>query len=318
MSRLITVIVCTWNRAESLRTTLLSLQQQALPDGLAVEVIVVDNNSQDGTRAAVEAMQGGWQVGALRYLFEARQGKQFALNTGIGASAGQVLAFTDDDILFPAGWIAAIDRLFAAGPVELAGGKTLLSWPDTGIPPWYADSMQAILGGVDLGEQLLAPPPAGYAPAGANLVARRSLFDKVGAFSEAHFRHMDYEFGLRAAAAGVAVVYDPALLVWAPVDPGMLSLRYFRRWSFKAGFGAAGRGMASFMGVPFWIYRRLLQDLLAWPFERLLRAPDVAFARELRIWRGWGAVASSWYEKMWPRQYPQWVERYSQKKKNLY
>lgn len=316
----IAVIICTWNRAASLRATLLSLQEQAA-QGISVEVVVVDNNSKDDTRAVAEELADGWRLGPLRYVFEARQGKQFALNAGIAASSAALLAFTDDDILFPPGWIEAVAAAFADPRVELAGGRTLLAWPEGGAPRWYDDSMGAILGAVDLGARPLLPPPPGYAPAGANLVARRSVFERVGVFSERHFRHMDYEFGMRCTRLGIGVAYAPGMEVLAPVDPAMLSRRYFRRWSFKAGISGRDEdapGVSTLLGVPRWVFSQLAGDLLSYPLDLLARPANRAFARELRIWRAAGTISSRWYARLWPETYPQWVEHYSQKKKNLY
>jgi glycosyltransferase involved in cell wall biosynthesis len=315
------VVICTWNRATSLRATLLSVQEQTAPPGVAVEVVVVDNNSGDDTRATVEELATGWRLGQLRYVFEGRQGKQFALNAGIAASSASLLAFTDDDILFPSGWIEAVCAAFADPQVELAGGRTLLAWPERGAPRWYDDKMQAILGAVDLGPAPLLPPPPGYAPAGANLVARRYVFERVGGFSELHFRHMDYEFGMRCTRLGIGVAYAPRLVVYAPVDPAMLSKRYFRRWSFKAGISGRDEnaaGVKMLLGVPRWTFSQLATDLLSYPLDLLARPVNHAFARELRIWRTAGAIASRWYAYLWPETYPQWVANYSQKKKNLY
>lgn len=317
----VSIIICTWNRADSLLASLETLAGQRLPAGVAVEVLVVDNNSSDHTRAAVEGLAARWPLGTLRYLFEGRQGKQFALNTGIRASSGDLLAFSDDDIVFPPDWVAATVAAFADPALELAGGKTLVGWPAGGPPHWYDAQMAAIVGGVDLGETRLAPPPPGYAPAGGNLVARRSLFDKIGLFSETHFRHMDYEFGMRAAAAGAAIAYEPSLSVAAPVDPAMISRRYFRRWSLKAGMlhdSAADTHEAKLFNAPRWVYRRLLQDLLAYPAALLGAGAAAAFQRELRLWRSAGTIASCWHQKLWPSAHPQWVARYAQKKKNIY
>lgn len=314
------IVICTWNRADSLRASLLSLQEQKA-DGVEVDVIVVDNNSRDHTRTVVEALADGWRLGRLRYVFEGRQGKQFALNTGIAASNAEILAFTDDDILFPPGWIGALAATFSDPRIELAGGRTLLDWPGDGPPPWYDDEMHAILGAVDLGQRLLLPPPHGYAPAGANLAARRSIFQRVGLFSERHFRHMDYEFGMRCSRMGVGVAYVPDLLVLAPVDPGMLSRRYFRRWSFKAGISGRDEdapGVKLLLGVPRWVFSQLAGDLLRYPADLMLKPANRSFARQLRIWRALGTVSSRWYANLWPDSYPQWVEHFSQKKKNLY
>ena len=79
------VIIATYNRARLLRQTLASLRAQVLPARLDWEIVVVDNNSNDETPRIVEsfARQGGVQI---RYLFESRQGKSFALNTGLPVS----------------------------------------------------------------------------------------------------------------------------------------------------------------------------------------------------------------------------------------
>jgi glycosyltransferase involved in cell wall biosynthesis len=319
------VIVCTWNRADTLCGTLDSLGRVKATAADRVEVLVVDNNSGDDTQARVRALQPTWPLGRLHLLFEPRQGKQFALNTGIARARElgcEVLAFTDDDILFPPDWLEQAAALFERPELALAGGRTELEWPPEGRPAWYHDSMAAIVGGVDLGPQRLAPPPPDYAPAGANLVARAELFDRVGGFSETHTRHMDYEFGQRCLRRGEAVVYEPALRVEAPIDPAMLTRRYFRRWSLKAGISPwqdLRPGERHIAWVQPWVYRRLAQDSLAWLLAPMLCEPPAErFARELRIWRACGRVMSRWISRWRPAAYPAWVERRSQKKKNLY
>jgi glycosyltransferase involved in cell wall biosynthesis len=317
----VSVIICTWNRSATLAITLRSLAEQRRLGFDEIEVIIVDNNSNDSTAAVVEQFRSTWKLGTLRYLFEPRQGKQFALNSGIQAASGEILAFTDDDIEFPDDWLAAIANAFNDTTLEVAGGRTWLRWPSAGKPRWYIDTMAAVLGGVDLGDTRLIPPPMGYAPAGANLIARRKVFDRIGMFSETHFRHMDYEFGVRCAHRNAEIAYEPSLVVWAPVDPAMLTKRYFRRWAFKAGITHEDDNSLhepKFLRAPRWIYRQLLEDLLKWPKDLMLAQPGVAFSRELRIWRSAGTVASSWYSGLWPERYPQWVAHYSQKKKNLY
>ena len=317
----ISIIICTWNRADSLKTTLLSLNGQKGCGGRAVEVVVVDNNSSDHTRKTVEGLIPAWGSGTLRYAFEPRQGKQFALNRGIAMSTHGILAFTDDDILFADNWVSEILQVFDQETVDLVGGKTLVIWPASGKPAWYHASMSAVLGSVDLGDQRISPAPPGYAPAGANLVARRSLFQRIGSFSESHFRHMDFEFGTRSTAMHANVSYEPGLLVYAPVDEQCLTRRYFRRWAFKAGIARdndASAQAASLLGVPRWVYRQLLLDLLSLVLRPRGSTPADDFSRELRAWRGLGRIASTWHQKLRPLRHAQWVENFSQKKKNVY
>ncbi len=306
-------------------STLDSLAQQRGVPGEQLLFIVVDNNSRDDTAERVRLRQAQWPLGRLELVHEPRQGKQFALNRGIEAARrlqATLLAFTDDDIQFEPDWLAQVARVFSADAPALAGGRTALQWPGNGPPPWYHERMAAIVGGVDLGPHRLAPPPADYSPAGANLVAHISLFERVGGFSEAHFRHMDFEFGQRCLRRGETVAYEPSLCVTAPVDPAMLTRRYFRRWSLKAGISPWQElplGERHLGWVPLWLYRQLVQDALAWLLAPLRGEPLAErFLRELRLWRAWGTVSSRWMSRYWPAAYPAWVERRSQKRKNVY
>src|SRR4051812_38281339 len=77
-----TVLICTYNRGNLLGETLDAIAK--VRTTFTWEVVVVDNNSTDHTRAVVESRQASYPV-TLRYLFEPRQGNSFALNTGIAA-----------------------------------------------------------------------------------------------------------------------------------------------------------------------------------------------------------------------------------------
>ncbi|HEY9109125.1 MAG TPA: glycosyltransferase family 2 protein, partial [Roseateles sp.] len=134
----IAIIICTWNRATLLDQTLtgLSILASAQPADTP-HVILVDNNSKDSTREVAEKHAALWPAGRFHYIFEARQGKQFALNSGIKAATDlgcAICAFTDDDIDVPADWVTRIRAALDDPGIELVGGKTLLQWPPGGPP----------------------------------------------------------------------------------------------------------------------------------------------------------------------------------------
>jgi glycosyltransferase involved in cell wall biosynthesis len=320
------IIICTWNRAELLDQTLTGLSPiMATGTENVPHVILVDNNSSDQTKTVAQQHESRWPTGKFHYVFEQQQGKQFALNSGIQAAIKlgcTICAFTDDDIDVPPDWHNRVIAAFDDPAVDLVGGKTLLQWPAGGPPPWFHRTMIAILAGVDEGDERLCPPPGGYAPAGSNMAARTELFNRVGGFSPTHFRHMDYEFGQRCLRMGVGVAYEPGLVVVAPVDPQVLTQRYFRRWSFKAGISPwqdMQQGVRHFGWVPLWLYRQLLQDACAWLVAPARGEPEAdRFKRELRLWRNWGTVASRWMSRLRPAAYPEWVKARSQKRANVY
>src|SRR5580658_11381821 len=109
----ITVVICTYNRSASLGKTLASVAVSTMPDSVAWEILVIDNNSRDKTREVVEEFVHRYPD-RFRYVFEPKQGKSNALNTGIREARGEILAFTDDDVTVEAGWLqnlcAVLDR----------------------------------------------------------------------------------------------------------------------------------------------------------------------------------------------------------------
>ncbi|MBC7625374.1 MAG: glycosyltransferase family 2 protein, partial [Aeromicrobium sp.] len=88
---MISVAICTFNRAGSLRRTLESLASVAPPQVGGWELLVVDNNSSDSTRAVVAEFESALPV---RYVFEAEQGLSLARNRAIREFRADLLLFT--------------------------------------------------------------------------------------------------------------------------------------------------------------------------------------------------------------------------------
>src|SRR3954471_11488525 len=106
------IIIPTYNRADELRETIRSIAKLNV-DG-EWELLVVDNKSPDHTRAVVEQQRSSFPA-LLRYLFEPEQGRYAALNTGIRAARGKIIATTDDDARVEPDWLtqaaAGLDAL---------------------------------------------------------------------------------------------------------------------------------------------------------------------------------------------------------------
>src|SRR5215469_11293809 len=117
----ITVILCTYNRCQSLRKALESIAASRLPESIEWEVLVVNNNSKDQTREVVEEFCRAYP-GRFRYLFEPKQGKSIALNTGIREAKGEVLAFMDDDVIVEPTWLRNVTAPLERGELSGVGG----------------------------------------------------------------------------------------------------------------------------------------------------------------------------------------------------
>src|SRR5262245_4311075 len=128
MSPTATVLICTYNRARALGETLDSLARMTVPSAVSWDVLIVDNNSSDDTAAVVRDRQGAFPV-PLEYLHEPRQGKSYALNTGLAAGRSSFVVFTDDDVLVEPDWLqAAIAPMTADAGIDYTGGPVYPIW----------------------------------------------------------------------------------------------------------------------------------------------------------------------------------------------
>ena len=115
----VTVLIATYNRARLLDETLESLSSlRVAPRDVAWDVLIVDKNSSDSTRAIVESRARRFPV-PLRYLFEGAQGKSRALNAGLALCDASIIAFTDDDVRVSSGWLeAGVRPLLSTDAIE--------------------------------------------------------------------------------------------------------------------------------------------------------------------------------------------------------
>lgn len=272
------IIVCTHNRRERLLRCLQTLMSLEVPAGIHWELLVVDNNSSDGTRAAVESF-GRRAPFPIRYAFEPRQGKSFALNTGIALARGGIVAFTDDDVSVEPGWLRAILDAFARSPCAGVGGRIVPLWTSA-KPRWLLrlgmENLNGVVPAFDFGEgiSVLEPPNAPY---GANMAYRREMFERYGPFrtdlgppgSGSLVRGEDTEFGFRLQRGGEMILYVPNAIVHHPVVPEVMTKRYFRRWYFNLGraevrLGPTLDGAVRYFGVPRYLFRDLATGAAAW------------------------------------------------------
>ena len=295
------VILCTHNRAARLGRALESLSELDVPAGLDWELLVVDNNSTDDTRAVVEraAALAGLPC---RYLFEATPGKSFALNAGIAGARGELLAFTDDDVTFDRGCLRALLAEFDSPDCAGVGGQIVPVWPAP-PPRWYSASGPYALLPAVVRYQFESSGPVIKPPYGANMAYRHEMFERYGLFrtdigprAGEMIRGEDSEFGLRVLAGGERVVYAPRAMVYHPVEPERMTLRYFERYYYGEGrmemrVFPLPPGTVRWLGIPRYYYRGLVEHLLRWWTS--LNPQARAFHR-LSSWRLLGNMAEAW------------------------
>jgi glycosyltransferase involved in cell wall biosynthesis len=240
------VLICTFNRADRLRETLESLR--AVVSMRSWSVLVVDNNSTDRTRSVVQDLAATFPV-ALQYVFEPRQGKSYALNTGLEHSDADIILFTDDDVRVSPGWLdAGCAPLEQRDELDYTGGPVRPLW-GAAPPPWLDRTRGDLWGTLAILDYGVAPfvfEDRSRVPLGANMAVRRRLIERIGGFHPDLGRRggsllgqEQAEFFARGRAFGARGCYVPAMEVHHHVPAARLTKRYFRRWWYWKGVSRA-------------------------------------------------------------------------------
>jgi glycosyltransferase involved in cell wall biosynthesis len=284
----ISVIVCTFNRCDSLRDTLNSLTAMDVPSTIDWDIVVVDNNSKDNTRDCVTQMAQG--NSRIQYLFERRPGKSYALNLGIKHSDKTYIAFTDDDVLVPRDWLTTIVGTFEANDVDCVGGKVRPLWLAP-RPAWLGDELLNVLAMLDFGDELFEFNLTDRRfPYGANVALRRESLERIGLYDPALGRTgevggaEDKELFERLLSRGGRAIYCPASIVLHKVLPGRLEKAYFRRWHFAAGVARAKivRSGRRLFGIELSLVKEFGKSVVSLIGAALRFCPSKVFLNETR------------------------------------
>jgi GT2 family glycosyltransferase len=298
----LSVLVCTYNRALSLRKTLDSVAVQDIAPSVGWEIVVVDNNSTDGTRQVVEEC-GRQSAGRIRYVLEPQQGVSHARNTAVREARGEIVAFIDDDETASVDWLrnltAHLDSeewIGAGGPIAPQWERPRPKWTEAGssftagplVSFTYTPDPQA--------PDLLTTPPFS-----ANLAIRKKIFEKFGGFrtdlgrvGDLLLSNEDTELGRRLMAAGLRLRWEPTALVYHEVSEDRLRKSYFLSWWFAKGrsdvreVGVLHRGCRVF-GIPLLLFSDIAKEVVRWV---ITLDPGKRFICRLKIW----AYAGQAYE----------------------
>jgi hypothetical protein len=280
-----TVLVCTYNRADLLAETLdrLALSRTSFP----WNVIVVDNNSTDQTCSIVASRVASYPV-KLIYLFEPRQGKSNALNTGLAATDAEIVIFTDDDVRVSEEWVEMSCRAMLDDPaIDYTGGPVLPIWEQP-RPPWldeHRSDLWGTLAILDYGPQPFIFEDRRRVPLGANMAVRRRLIDRIGGFDPKLGRtgksllgQEQAEFFCRSRAIGARGQYVPAMSLEHHVPARRLTREYFRKWWYWKGvsrsrleqrhtvteLGVDLSAVPRIGGVPRFMFGTAARDAIGW------------------------------------------------------
>jgi glycosyltransferase involved in cell wall biosynthesis len=298
------IILCTYNRCESLRRTLETFLGLAIPEGWTWELIVVDNNSPDATRAVCDEFIGRLP---LRYLFEGCQGKVHALASGIEAARSDLLLFTDDDVNVDAQWLVQTVEAARRHPdADFLGGKIIPRWEEP-PPSWLAELSKTTLAGVavhyDHGDDPRFLEEDEEPFFGANLTIRRRVFQKgfgfrqdIGPRGNEPTRQEETDLLKRLMEAGLRGYYEPRAIIYHCNAPDRMTERYMREWFIGDGICRARRERIQgprLFGAPVKSWAKLLSNGIKYGVYRWTRSHHSWVRAERKMATSWGVIVES-------------------------
>ena len=272
------IIIPTYNRDRSLKKTLSSLAAARLPENLEVVVTVVDNNSTDETAKVVEEMKPQFSKIKLEYLFEEKQGRSYALNSGIKQADGDILSGIDDDEEIDENWFVEVEKIFRErwNEIDFVGGKLLPNW-EIAPPSWVEPLKDGVICWRDYGDEEWIYARDTPIITGGHGIFKTDVFKEIGLYDEAvgakgkgFISGEDEVLYDRLLTGGKRGVYCPKLVIYHYVPAYRLDKNYYRRWLFGVGISRHLTDTyikpfdgTHLFGVPRWMYRTALSGVFA-------------------------------------------------------
>lgn len=259
----VTVAICTWNRAELLKRCLHRFADLRVPPGVDWELLVINNNCTDHTDQVIAECRAA--VPLVR-VWEPQPGKSFALNTAIGKARGELILWTDDDVLVDPAWLERyVDAARQYPEIDFFGGaiKPVFESPP---PRWIETAWRWISGAyaeIDLGDEVV-PLDRKVHAFGANFairtdVQRRYAYDtRLGRVGANEIRCEESDLQWRMLENGLQGMWVPQANVEHMIPADRLTHDYVRGWQIGIGESIGIMKNEGFRSRPDWAWRVVL------------------------------------------------------------
>jgi glucosyl-dolichyl phosphate glucuronosyltransferase len=233
----ITIVLATYNRAPMLRKALESLVQQETGGKFSYDILVVDDGSTDDTAAVVRERSEAASEASITYIYQENAGPYSARNLGVKMARGDWLAFFDDDQWAEPRWLGELYLSAQEAEADCVGGAILLDLPEP-ISMKLGPRTRWLLSETPPGQKIRGSAVKKYIGSG-NILIRRSLFKRVGAF-DSNFRWgCDTDFFWRVEKGGFRIGYAPQAVIFHVIPESRLHPSYLRRLCYVRGIASA-------------------------------------------------------------------------------
>ena len=271
----VAVVLCTYNRAQHLRTAVESLLPQQTDGKFDFEILIADDASTDDTEDVVRSLAANSSV-PIRYFQGSGKGQAPTTNAALRQVEAEWVAFFDDDQLADPRWLAHMVAVARQTGCQCVGSARRLLF-EGAQPPKLGRTFRELLG-----EHLPYPQACRYTgklfpQGGCSLISREAL-EKVGYFEEGlPYGGYDTDLFRAARTAGYESWYAPEALVHHRIPAYRVKESYFRWASLRMGANFAP------MDRKYEGTGRLILNCIARIAQAILvHAPRLLLARALR------------------------------------
>ncbi len=209
----VTIVIPNYNGIRFLQECLESLlhQEEGTPE---YRILVVDNGSEDGSRELIRKEFPQVSLIAL----ESNTGFCHAVNMGIGASEAPYVMLLNNDTKSHAHLVKGLYEAIEAAPAAFSVSARMLMWDRPELIDDAGDRYCVLGWAYSRGKGKPAgqydKPVRIFAACGGAAIYRRSVFEEIGLFDEAHFAYLeDLDIGYRAGIYGYRNYYEPSAQV---------------------------------------------------------------------------------------------------------
>lgn len=247
---LLSIIICSYNRANYIGEALDALYQQSAPLD-QFEVLVIDNNSSDGTPKVFEQWRLAHPNGHFHYTTETKQGASFARNTGAALAISDWLCFIDDDAVANKDFVEKIIQHIKLYPDRVGFGGRIIPRYVPAEPKWMSYYVSSMVGNFDYAPTACAFENGKY-PLESNMVVNKKTFDLIGGFNTnlpgvvgtLRIGGEGKDLFYKIMALGNKIYYDPSIIVEHVVEVKKLTKEYLYRVASGIGRGERARTKA--------------------------------------------------------------------------
>ncbi len=280
----ITVAICTWNRSSFLDGTMGRMTHLLVPHDVVWELLVVNNNSTDGTARVISSYADRLPV---RTVLEVSPGISNARNRAVREARGDLVIWVDDDVLVDPCWMTAYTRAAGKWPEAAFFGGPIEPTFEGGLPDWLRSiypRIEGVFARLDLG-----PNPrvlnGRKLPFGANMamrtdILRKYLFDpKVGFRPDSRVPGEESTLFMAMCRDGLHGRWVPDAKVEHVIPRDRQTIRYLRAYYRGSGqyrtIMNGPKGGVKLFGRPRWIWRKAIQNELLFWSKRYLVNPGL-------------------------------------------